>query len=175
VIAPTPSPRAATARSVSPPAVVPPQSEAAAEALPAPPVGPSRFDLDAARRAAAAAVVEQHARDSTLLAPSIDDVPPPQARHAPAPKKPSIFDPQRHSGGGVLSPGKARTVAGQRLSLWCNKVSGGGFGFFGIPVCMSGSIEPPSGILADSIPEYMKLKPECEGAKCRLVPKDPDE
>ena len=79
-------------------------------------------------------------------------------------------------------------MVGQRLSRWCNKVSGGGFGFFGIPVCTSGTIEPPSGIFADSIPEYMKLKPECEETqplaatlgeaspyptkKCRLVPKD---
>jgi len=91
----------------------------------------------------------------------------------------------------LLSPSKARTAVGSRLSMWCNKVSGGGFGFFGIPVCASRGIEPPSGIMADSIPEYMKLKPECDEteplaatlgeaapfptAKCRLVPKDPDE
>jgi hypothetical protein len=188
VIAPAPSPRAATARSVSPPVVEPQPPEAPAEVLPAPPVGPSRFDLDAARRAAAAAVVEQRVRDGMMRAPSVDDVPPPEPSRASAPKKPSIFDPQRHSGGGALAPSKAHTVVGQRLSRWCNKVSGGGFGFFGIPVCMSGSIEPPSGILADSIPEYMKLKPECEETaplaatlgenppfptvKCRLVPKD---
>jgi hypothetical protein len=188
VVAPAPAPRAAPVRSIAPPVVVQPP-DAPADVLPAPPVGPSRLDLDTARRAAAAAVVAQHTRDSTLLAPSIDAVPPPRAK--PEPKKPSIFEPQRHSGGGVLAPSKARTVVGQRLSLWCNKVSGGGFGFFGIPVCMSGSIEPPSGILADSIPEYMKLKPECEETaplaatlgeaspyptnKCRLVPKDPDE
>ena len=184
VIAPAPS-RAATVRSVPPPVVAPPQPAALPDVLPAPPVGPSRFDLDAARRAAAVAVVEQRARDSTLRAPSIDDVPPPRTS---TPKRPSIFEPQPHSGGGVLAPSKARTAVGQRLSLWCNKVSGGGFGFFGMPVCMSGRIEPPSGILADSIPEYMKLKPECEETqplaatlgengpfptmKCRLVPKD---
>jgi hypothetical protein len=90
-----------------------------------------------------------------------------------------------------MQPGKQRTVVGQRLSLWCNKVSGGGFGFFGIPVCASQGIQPPSGIFADSIPEYMKLKPECEETeplaatlgesapfptmKCRLVPKEPGE
>lgn len=190
VIAPAPPPRAVLPRSVSPPVVVPPP-EAPVEVLPALPVGPSRLDLDSARRAAATAVVQQRARDSTLRQPSIFDAPPPQPPRTSAPKKPSIFDPQRHAGGGVLSPSKARTVVGQRLSLWCNKVSGGGFGFFGIPVCTSGSIEPPSGILADSIPEYMKLKPECEETeplaatlgeaspyptmKCRLVPKDPDE
>jgi hypothetical protein len=189
VVAPAPPPRAATARSVSPAVVVLPPPEAPADVLPAPPVGPSRFDLDAERRAAAAAIVEQHARGGTMRAPSIDDAPPPPAK--PGPKKPSIFEPQRHSGGGLLSPSKARTVVGQRLSLWCNKVSGGGFGFFGVPVCASQRIEPPSGILADSIPEYMKLKPECEETqplaatlgetspyptmKCRLVPKDPDE
>jgi hypothetical protein len=186
VTAPVQPPRTTVPRAVSPPVVVM-QPEAPAEALPAPPVGPSRFDLDEARRAAAAAVVQQRARDSTMRAPSIDEAPPPSPR-APAPKKPSIFDPQPHSGGGALSPSKARTAMGQRLSLWCNKVSGGGFGFFGIPVCASASIEPPSGILADSIPEYMKLKPECEETqplaatlgengpfptvKCRLVPKD---
>jgi hypothetical protein len=191
VVAPVPAPGAATVRSVSPTVVVPPQPEAPVEVLPAPPVGPSRFDLDAARRAAAAAVVAQRARESTLLAPSIDDVPPPQPPRTPAPKKPSIFDHEASSGRSLMQPGKQRTVVGQRLSRWCNKVSGGGFGFFGIPVCMSGSIEPPSGILADSIPEYMKLKPECEETeplaaalgesaqfptmKCRLVPKDPDE
>ena len=188
VVAPAPSPRATTTRSVSPPVVTAPPPEAPAEVLPALPVGPSRLDLDAARHTAAAAVVAQRERDSTLLQPAIPDAPPPRAK--PGPRKPSIFDPQRHSGGGVLAPSKARTVAGQRLSLWCNKISGGGFGFFGMPVCMSGSIEPPSGIFADSIPEYMKLKPECEETeplaatvseaspyptmKCRLVPKDPD-
>jgi hypothetical protein len=188
--APAPSPRAVTARSVSPPVVVP-LPETPAEVLPAPPLGPSRLDLDTARRAAAAAVVEQHARDSTLLAPSIDDVPRPQPPRAPAPRKPSIFDHEARSGRSLMHPGKQRTVVGQRLSLWCNKVSGGGFGFFGIPVCASQGIEPPSGILADSIPEYMKLKPECEETqplavtlgekgpfptmKCRLVPKEPDE
>ena len=77
-----------------------------------------------------------------------------------------------------------------RLGLWCSKVTGG-FGFFGIPVCASGEIEPPSGIFADSIPEYLRLKPDCEEArpaaaalgesspyptvKCRLVPKAADE
>jgi hypothetical protein len=190
VVAPAPSPRAATVRTAAPPIVVPPQLEASAGAFPAP-VGPSRLDLDAARRAAAAAIVEQHRRDSTLRAPSIDDVPPPQPRRAPTPKKPSIFDHEARSGRSLMQPGKQRSVVGQKLSLWCNKVSGGGFGFFGIPVCMSQGIQPPSGIFADSIPEYMKLKPECEETqplartlgeaspyptiKCRLVPKDPDE
>jgi hypothetical protein len=169
VVAPAPPPRGAAPRAIPPAVIAPPPVEAPAETLPAPPAGPSRLDLDAARRAAAAAVVEQHARDGMVRAPSVDDVPPPEPA---APKQPSIFDPQQHSGGGFLSPSKTRTVVGQRLSLWCNKVSGGGFGFFGIPVCVSGSIEPPSGILADSIPEYMKLKPECEGEKCRLVPID---
>ena len=146
VVAPAPPPGNAMPRAVSPPIVAPPQAETVTEALPAAPVGPSRFDLDAARRAAATATVEQHARDGNLRAPSIDDAPPPPV---PVPKQPSIFVPQQHSGGG--------------------------FGFFGIPICASGTIEPPSGIFADSIPEYMKLKPECEGIKCRLVPKDPDE
>jgi hypothetical protein len=191
VIAPAPSPRAPTVRSVSPPVVVPPQPEAREEVLPAPPVGPSRFDLDAARRAAAAAVVEQRARDSTVRAPSIDDVPPPPPRTS-VPKKPSIFDHQPSPPRGLLQPGKQRSVLGQRLSLWCAKATGGGFrlglGFFSIPACVSQGIQPPSGILADSIPEYMKLKPECEETnplaatlgenaafptvKCRLVPKD---
>jgi len=172
VVARAPPPGNAMPRAVSPPIVAPPQAETVTEALPAAPVGPSRFDLDAARRAAATATVEQHARDGNLRAPSIDDAPPPPV---PVPKQPSIFVPQQHSGGGFLSPSKAHTIAGQRLGRWCNKISGGGFGFFGIPICASGTIEPPSGIFADSIPEYMKLKPECEGIKCRLVPKDPDE
>jgi hypothetical protein len=172
-----------------PPPAVEPEPAAPTEAPPAPAAGPSRLDLDSARRAAAAAVVEQRARDGVVLPSSIADEPPPRAK--PEPRKPSIFDHQAHSGGGALSPGKARTAFGSRLSLWCNKVSGGGFGFFGIPVCASGRIEPPSGIFADSIPEYMNLKPECEETrplaaalgetspfptvKCRLVPKDPDE
>ncbi len=182
-IAPAPPPRTATPRAVSPPVVAPPQPDAPAEV----PVGPSRFDLDAARREAAVAVVEQRARDSLLRARSIDDVPPPPARTSPL-KKPSIFDHEARSGRSLLQPGNQRTAVGQRLSSWCNKVSGGGFGFFGIPICVSQGIEPPSGILADSIPEYMKLKPECEETrplattlgenspftttKCRLVPKD---
>lgn len=185
-----PAPPRATPRPASPPVVVPPQPEAPAEA-PSVPVGPSRLELDSARRAAAAAVVEQHARDGSVRAPSVDDVPPPQPRPAPGPRKPSIFDHQAASGRSFMQPGKQRSVAGQKLSLWCNKVSGGGFGFFGIPVCRSQGIQPPSGIFADSIPEYMKLKPECEETqplaatlgetsayptmKCRLVPKDPDE
>jgi hypothetical protein len=188
-IGPVPSPRTATVRSVSPSVVVPPQREAPAEALPAPP--PSRLDLESARREAAVAVVAQRTRDSTLLAPSVDNVPPPQVPRTAAPKKPSIFDHEARSGRSLMQPGKQRTVVGQRLSLWCNKVSGGGFGFFGIPVCASQGIQPPSGIFADSIPEYMKLKPECEETeplaatlgesapfptmKCRLVPKEPGE
>ncbi len=187
VIAPAPPPRTAAPRTISPPVVEAPQPAPPAEALPAPPVAPSRFDLDAARREAAVAVVEQRARDSLLRAPSIDDVPPPPPRTS-APKKPSIFDHEARSGRSLMQPGKQRTAVGQRLSAWCNKVSGGGFGFFGIPVCTSQGIQPPSGILADSIPEYMKLKPECEETqplaatlgentafpttKCRLVPKD---
>jgi len=186
IVAPAPPPRTAVPRAIAPPPVAPLQPIAPAETLPEAPAAPSRLDLDAARRAAAAATIEQHARDANVRAPSVDDAPPPPA---PVPKQPSIFEPQQHSGGGFLSPSKARTIAGQRLSLWCNKVSGGGFGFFGIPICASGTIEPPSGILADSIPEYMKLKPECEETqplaatlgevslyptmKCRLVPKDP--
>jgi hypothetical protein len=193
VIAPAPPPRAATVRNVSPPVVAPPQPEAPTEER-APPAGPSRFDLDAARREAAAAVVEQRARDGMVRAPSIDDVPPPPPRTS-APKKPSIFDPQPSPPRGLLQPGKQRSVLGQRLSLWCAKATGGGFrlglGFFSIPACVSQGIQPPSGILADSIPEYMKLKPECEETeplaatlgepspyptmKCRLVPKDPNE
>jgi hypothetical protein len=184
-----PAPRTVAPRAAPPPVVAPPQPEASIETPPAP-IAPSRFDLDAVRRAAAASVVGEHAGDGKVREALIEDAPPPWPL-TPAPKKPSIFEPQRHSGGGFLSPGKARTAAGMKLSLWCNKVSGGGFGFFGIPVCMSGRIEPPSGIMADSIPEYMKLKPECEETqplaatlgetsaypttKCRLVPKDPDE
>jgi hypothetical protein len=176
-------------RAAAPPAapVVPPA--APAEPAPPPRAGPSRADLDSARREAAAAVVGERTRASTLLAPSSVDTPaaPPAKR---APKAPSIFDRQSHSGGGVLSPGRARTAFGSRLSLWCNKVTGG-FGFFGIPVCASGEIEPPSGVMADSIPEYMRLKPDCEDTrpaasavgedspyptvKCRLVPKEADE
>jgi len=199
VIAPAPPPRAEPTRAVPPPALVAPQAEAPpeapaeapAEAPPAPRVGPSRLDLDAARRAAATAIVEQHARDRTVLAPSIADSPPAPPPRAPSPKEPSIFDHQASSGRSLMQPGKQRSVFGQRLSLWCNKVSGGGFGFFGIPVCASQGIQPPSGILADSIPEYMKLKPECEETqplaatlgeaspyptvKCRLVPKEPGE
>ncbi|MEO8465992.1 MAG: hypothetical protein ABI640_11680 [Gammaproteobacteria bacterium] len=190
VVAPAPPPRSTGPRAVSPPIVEPPQPVVPAEVLPVPPVGPSRLDLDVARRTAAAEVVQQHARDGSIRAPSVDDGPPREAPRAPGPKKPSIFDPQRHSGGSFLSPSRAHTVFGQRLSFWCNKVSGGGFGFFGIPVCASGTIEPPSGILTESIPEYMKLKPECEETqplaatlgesapstmKCRLVPKDPNE
>ena len=184
-------PCAVAVRVASPPVVLLPQPESPADVLPAPPVGPSRFDLDAARREAAAAVVEERARASTVRAPSIDDAPLPPPPRTSAPKKPSIFDHQASSGRSLMQPGKQRSVAGQRFSLWCNKISGGGFGFFGIPVCASQGIQPPSGILADSIPEYMKLKPECEETaplaatlgeaspyptkKCRLVPKDPDE
>src|SRR6267154_2522683 len=69
--------------------------------------GASRF------YAAAAAVVEQRARGSTLLQPSILDAPPPRAK--PEPKKPSTFEPQHHSGGGLMQPGTQRTVVGQRL------------------------------------------------------------
>src|SRR5512143_2657491 len=190
VTAPAPPvPRAAAPPLPAPPPVVVRQPAAPTEDLPAAAAGPSRLDLDSERRAAAAAVVEQHARDDRVLPFAIENAPPPRAK--PEPKPPSIFDPQRHSGGGLMQPGKARTAVGERLSLWCNKVSGGGFGFFGIPVCASQRIEPPSGILADSIPEYMKLKPECEETrplaaalgetstfptmKCRLVPKDTDE
>jgi len=191
VIAPAPPPPRAAPRAASPPVIVPLQPEVPADVPPAPPVAPSRFDLESARHAAAVAVVEQSARDSMLLQPSALDSPLPEPPRAPSPKKPSIFDHQASSGRSLMQPGKQRTVFGQRLSLWCNKVSGGGFGFFGIPVCMSQGIQPPSGIFADSIPEYMKLKPECaeteplaaalgeSGAfptvKCRLVPKDPDE
>ncbi|HVY64756.1 MAG TPA: hypothetical protein VHH11_08040, partial [Gammaproteobacteria bacterium] len=110
-------------------------------------------------------------------------------RSAPAPRKPSIFDHQAGSSRSFLGPARARTAVGQRLSLWCNKVTGG-FGFFGLPVCVSGRIEPPSGLFVESIPEYMKLKPECDesplasmlaealpqsNVKCRLVPKAPGE
>ncbi len=191
VIAPAPPRRAVLPPAVSPPVVVPPQELEAPVETPAVPVGPSRLDLDSARRAAAAAVVEQHTRDSTLRAPSIEDAPKREPPRVPAPREPSIFDHQASSGRSFMQPGKQRSVVGQRLSLWCNKVSGGGFGFFGIPVCASQGIQPPSGILAESIPEYMKLKPECEETaplaatlgeaspyptkKCRLVPKDTDE
>ncbi len=190
VIAPAPPPRAVLPQPVSP-QVVAPLSELEAPVETPTVVGPSRLDLDSARRAAAAAVVKRHARESTLRAPLIDDAPKREPPRAPAPKKPSIFDHEASSGRGFMQPGKQRSVVGQRLSLWCNKVSGGGFGFFGVPVCASQGIQPPSGILAESIPEYMKLKPECEETaplaatlgeaspyptkKCRLVPKDTDE
>ena len=182
-------------RAVSPPDVAPPQAEAPAEPPPAPPVGPSRFDIDAARRTAAAAVVEQRARDGAIRPPSIFDAPPAPPPRTSVPKKPSIFDYQPSPPRGVLQPGKQRSVLGQRLSLWCAKATGGGFrlglGFFSVPACVSQGIQPPSGIFADSIPEYMKLKPECEETqplaatlgengpfptmKCRLVPKEPNE
>src|SRR5712671_4630419 len=77
VIAPVAPPRTLAPRAVSPPVVVPPEPEAPVE-TPTAPVGPSRFDLDVARRAAAAAVVEQRARGSTLLQASILDAPPPR-------------------------------------------------------------------------------------------------
>ncbi len=85
----------------------PSQPEAPADAPPAPPVAPSRFDLESARHAAAVAVVEQSARDSMLLQPSVLDSPLPQSPRAPAPKKPSIFDHQASSGRGLMQPGQA--------------------------------------------------------------------
>jgi hypothetical protein len=186
------APRPTVAAPTDVPAIESPPQEASAEA-PATPAGPSRLDLDTARREAAAAVVEEHARAGKVLSFSLDDVMPPRA--APAPKKPSIFDYHSSAGSGVLSPGKARTAVGFKMRMWCNRVTGGGInlvlGFFSLPVCMSGKIEGPSGVLADSIPEYMKLKPECEETrplaaalgetspyptvKCRLVPKDTGE
>jgi len=192
VVEPELPPRAIAPRAVRPPALTPPQPEPAVEA-PEEPAGPSRFDLDAARREAAAAVVGQHAGDGRVREALIEDAPPPWPLTA-APKKPSIFDHQPSPPRGLLRPGQQRSVIGQRLSLWCAKNIGGfrlGLGFFSIPACVSQGIQPPSGIMADSIPEYMKLKPECEEtealattlgegsplptAKCRLVPKDPGE
>jgi hypothetical protein len=173
----------------APPVAAPPEPAAPAEAPRSAPVGPSRLDLDTARHEAAAAVVEQHARDGKILQFSLDDAAPP--RPVRESKKPSIFDPGLSSGSGVLSPGKARTAAGFKLRMWCNRITGGGFGFFGIPICTSPGIQPPSGLFVESIPEYMKLKPECEETrplaaalgetgeystvKCRLVPKSPDD
>jgi hypothetical protein len=185
---PTSPPRPA-ATTEAPPAVAPPEPAAPVD-TPAPArAAPTRLDLDTARHEAAAAVVEQHARDGKVLRFSLDDAVPP--RPVREPKKPSIFDPGLSSGSGVLSPGKARTAAGFKLRSWCNRITGGGFGFFGIPVCTSPGIEPPSGLFVESIPEYMKLKPDCEETrpfaaalgeaseyptvKCRLVPKDPDD
>jgi hypothetical protein len=188
-VSPAPPPRPAAATPEAPPTAVAPPPVAPAEA-PGAPAGPTRLDLDTARREAAAAVVEQHARDDEILRFSLDDVAPPPPKREP--KKPSIFDKGVASGGsGVLSPGKARTAAGFKLRSWCNRISGGGFGFFGIPVCTSPGIRPPSGLFVESIPEYMKTKPECEETrplaaalgetseyptvKCRLVPKGPDD
>lgn len=182
------TPRAAAPRPVSPPPAAEPAAESVAPLQPAPAPGPSRLDLDAARREAVAAVVRQRERDRNML--EFDATPPPPERTAPAAHKPSIFDHQAGSSRSFLSPAKARTAVGQRLSLWCSKMSGGGFGFFGIPICASGRIEPPSGLFVESIPEYMRLKPDCdepplaaalgeavprENVKCRLVPKAPDE
>jgi hypothetical protein len=190
-VSPASPPRPAAATHEAPRAAVAPPSAAPTEAPPGEaPAGPTRLDLDTARREAAVAVVEQHARDDKILRFSLDDVAPPPPKREP--KKPSIFDKGVASGGsGVLSPGKARTAAGFKLRSWCNRISGGGFGFFGIPVCTSPGIRPPSGLFVESIPEYMKTKPECEETrplaaalgetseyptvKCRLVPKGPND
>jgi hypothetical protein len=191
---PVPAPRAASPR---PPPITttesPPIEETAPPAPAESPPLPSRLELDAARREAVAALVEEHARADKILKFSLDDVVP--ARAAAKPKQPSIFDHQASAGSGVLSPAKARTALGFKARMWCNRVTGGGIrltlGLFSIPACMSGTIGAPSGLFVESIPEYMTLKPECEETrplaaalgetspyptvKCRLVPKDADE
>jgi hypothetical protein len=185
----SPPPRARSARrepqTETPPVGTSPAAPAESAAVPEPAV-PSRLDLDNARREAIAAVVDEHARAGKVLSFSLDDVVPPKP--APVQHKPSIFDLRYSPGIGVLSPARARTALGFRMRLWCNRVTGG-FGFFGKPVCATPGIRPPTGLFVESIPDYVRMKPECvetrplaaalgetspfPTVKCRLVPKEP--
>ncbi len=187
----TPTPRAATPRRASVPALPPVSTSPVVpkESAARSPVLPSRLDLENARREAIAAVVDERARAGKFLTFSLDAAVPPQSE--PVQHKPSIFDLKQFPGVGVLSPGRARTAFGFRARLWCNRITGGGFGFFGLPVCSSPGIQPPTGLFVESIPEYMKVKPDCvetrplaallgetpefPTVKCRLVPKEPYE
>jgi hypothetical protein len=144
-------------------------------------------DLAAARRSAAASVVEAHANDDSFMTFSLDDVLEP--RRAEQPKPPSIFD-TRTSPHSALRVGQQRTEFGRRLVNFCNALAGGFgvslFGLIGLDICTADS--GPSGLFPEVMPEYLKKLPECEDTrplgpllaeqspfptiKCRLVHKD---
>jgi hypothetical protein len=138
------------------PAVEPPS---AAELAPA--LTPRGFiDFDEERQRAAREAVEARATQKQYLTFSVDDRAPP--RPEPEPERRSIFD----GAGTPIGPnvgqvGQARTKFGQKVSSFCNALTGGfslmGFGSF----CAGPSGGEPSGLFPEVRPAYLDQMPEC--------------
>lgn len=140
------------------------------------------------RRRAVTAVAAEVARAGEFREPTVEQLLRPRDRERYVPPEVTIFDLGSRGGSsrGALSPGQARTRVGRALGELCNALTGG-FGFFGMSVCARPK-NRPTGLYPEVLPEWLKLMPVCSDAptgpllanafptaRCRLLPKQPEE